>query len=288
MSAGGWGCWCGHRGGEVLRQELCAQELKGQVAAHNLRADKVNYSGGGQEMQILHTKLQNCWWWSQVWLFATLDKKVKNSFDQNSFRQLSALSSADNWGQKNLLTVSHPLWFGFFGWLQHQVSWANCFPCILSPERAAASCGFDVRSSPWWLHCLSLCLSPARVDTDTWAVFPCGSVSLKATVTNNTLSCLILEIVLLQEVNKGSVKLCWCLVSVVDRRSQGWVTSWCWPRSHTVLWGGDVVRARSFCPHCSSHMQECLCFTPGLMWNLNTALMEGWAQTGFEMRGLVQ
>lgn len=48
MSAGGWGCWCGHRGGEVLRQELCAQELKGQVAAHNLRADKVNYSGGGR------------------------------------------------------------------------------------------------------------------------------------------------------------------------------------------------------------------------------------------------
>lgn len=48
MSAGGRGCWWGHRGGEVLRQELCAQELKGQVAAHNLRADKVNDSGGGR------------------------------------------------------------------------------------------------------------------------------------------------------------------------------------------------------------------------------------------------
>lgn len=48
MSAGGRGCWWGHGGGEVLRQELCAQELKGQVAAHNLRADRVNYSGGGR------------------------------------------------------------------------------------------------------------------------------------------------------------------------------------------------------------------------------------------------
>lgn len=46
--------------------------------------------------------------------------------------------------------------------------------------------------------------------------------SNKAVVTNNTLSCLILEIVLLQEVNKGSVKLCWCTVDVVDMRSQGW------------------------------------------------------------------
>lgn len=46
--------------------------------------------------------------------------------------------------------------------------------------------------------------------------------SLKATVTNNALSCLILETLLLQEVNKGSVKLCWCTVDVVDMRSQGW------------------------------------------------------------------
>lgn len=45
---------------------------------------------------------------------------------------------------------------------------------------------------------------------------------LKAMVTNNTLSCLIVEIVLLQDVDKGSVKLCWCMVDVVDTRSQGW------------------------------------------------------------------
>lgn len=32
----------------MLRKELCAQELKGQVAAHNLRADRINYSGRGR------------------------------------------------------------------------------------------------------------------------------------------------------------------------------------------------------------------------------------------------
>lgn len=48
MSAGGRGCWWDHRGREVLRQDLCAHKLRVQVAAHNLRADKVNYSGGGR------------------------------------------------------------------------------------------------------------------------------------------------------------------------------------------------------------------------------------------------
>jgi len=41
---------------------------------------------------------------------------------------------------------------------------------------------------------------------------------LKATVTNNTASCLILEIALSQEMNRGLVKLCW---GMVDVRSQG-------------------------------------------------------------------
>lgn len=66
MSAGGRGCWWGHRGGEVLRQELCAQELKGQVAAHNLRADRVNYSGGGRtdkkcSFHILNYRIAGDW-----------------------------------------------------------------------------------------------------------------------------------------------------------------------------------------------------------------------------------
>lgn len=73
----------------MVRQELCAQEMKGQVAAHNLRADKVNYSGGGRTGKKCRLYMLNYRTagdrarshYLQHWI---KKKKVKSSFDQNS------------------------------------------------------------------------------------------------------------------------------------------------------------------------------------------------------------
>lgn len=156
------------------------------------------------------------------------DEKVKSSFDKNSSMHLPVLNSADSWGQKNVLKV-HITICG----LASLAECNNVFPeqTVLSvfspPKRAAASCGLDIRSSTWWLPLFQLLLSSACIDTDAQAIFWCGSIfrlsgfewMLEATVTNNTVSCLILEIALSQEISKGLVKLCW---GVVDVRSWGW------------------------------------------------------------------
>lgn len=108
---------------------------------------------------------------------------------------------------------------------------------------------------------------------------------LKATVTNDTLSCLIPETVLLQDVDKGSVKLCWCMVDVVDMRSQrcgadpGLTRV---PGMWIVLGHGSSVPTVLFTYAGRS------VFYPCFNGNLNMAHMERWAQTGFGMRGLVQ
>lgn len=150
--------------------------------------------------------------------------KVRRTFDQNSSLRFPVLHSADSWGRNNVLTV-HLTICG----LSSSAERSNVFPeqtvlSVFSPQkRAAASCGLAIRSSTWWLPLFQPLLSRACVDIDTRAIFWCGNMfclsefdqMLKATVTNNTASCLILENVLSQEMSKGLVKLCWGNMSVL-------------------------------------------------------------------------
>lgn len=82
------------------------------------------------------------------------DKKVKSSFDQNSSLHLPVLSSADSWGQKNVLTV-HLTVCGLASLAKRSnVSWADCSFLYSQPKKGphwAVSCGLDIRSSTWWL-----------------------------------------------------------------------------------------------------------------------------------------
>lgn len=167
----------GATGGEVLRQELCAQERKGQVAAHNLRADKVNYSGVGRTDKKCRFYILN---------YRIAGDGARSEYLQQWIKKLKAalirIHPCIHQSLVLLIAGARITCSQFISPSVLWLLWLSAAPGFLSklcsvPRKGHRELWLRREEQPVVAPLSQALPQPCSGDADTWVVFPCARVS---------------------------------------------------------------------------------------------------------------